>query len=245
MKQWQVLRTIFPAFITENFEFVDYKECDNRLDYWLDERGYMSREDYKKGTVREYGFTEERVIQDFPLRGKAVFLHVRRRKWRDTDDGSIFTYDYDMTEDGSRLTPEFVAFLKEEDWIHPREHPFDSGSLWRKRSRSVKTIQGDIQRLPELEAARPCRGIHSISAEYRTKSGHWRVVAELRRALYVRDQPRRSWPQRSAGGSHPRHKSRDCHRRTGENTACQTQDSQWNNPRPVIIDDAHSPALIP
>lgn len=115
MKQWQVLRTIFPAFITENFEFVDYKECDNRPDYWLYERGYMSREDYKKGAVREYGFTEERVIQDFPLRGKAVFLHVRRRKWRDTDDGSIFTYDYDMTEDGSRLTPEFVAFLKEED----------------------------------------------------------------------------------------------------------------------------------
>ncbi|MBJ2195747.1 MAG: transposase family protein [Muribaculaceae bacterium] len=115
MKQWQVLGAIFPAFITENFEFVDYKECDNRPDYWLYERGYMSREDYKKGAVREYGFTEERVIQGFPIRGKAVFLHVRRRKWRDTSDVSILTYDYDMTEDGSRLTPEFVASLKEED----------------------------------------------------------------------------------------------------------------------------------
>lgn len=115
MKQWQVLRTIFPEFITENFEFVDYKESDNQLDYRLDERGYMSLEVYKKGTVREYGFTDERKIQDFPIRGKAVFLHVRRRKWRDTEAGSIFTYDYDMTEEGSRLTPEFVAFLKEED----------------------------------------------------------------------------------------------------------------------------------
>ena len=61
--------------------------------------------------MREYGFTDERLIQDFPIRGKAVFLHVRRRKWRD----SIFTYDYDLTEEGSRLTPEFVAVLKEED----------------------------------------------------------------------------------------------------------------------------------
>lgn len=113
MKQWQVLRTIFPDIITENFEFVNYEESAERLDYWLDERGYMSREDYKKGTVREYGFTDERVIQDFPIRGKAVFLHIRRRKWRDTEDGSIFTYDYDLTEEGSRLTPEFVAFLKE------------------------------------------------------------------------------------------------------------------------------------
>lgn len=115
MKQWQVLKTVFPEVITENFEFVNYGESAGRLDYWLDERGYMSREDYKKGTVREYGFTEERVIQDFPIRGKAVYLHVRRRKWRDTEDGSIFTYDYDLTEEGSRLTPEFVAFLKEED----------------------------------------------------------------------------------------------------------------------------------
>lgn len=36
-----------------NFEFVNYEESAERLDYWLDERGYMSREDYKKGTVRE------------------------------------------------------------------------------------------------------------------------------------------------------------------------------------------------
>ena len=115
MKQWQVLRTIFPEVITENFKFVNYEESAERLDYWLDERGYMSREDYKKGTVREYGFTEERVIQDFPIRGKAVYLHVRRRKWRDTEDGSIFTYDYDLTEEGTRLTPEFVAFLKGAD----------------------------------------------------------------------------------------------------------------------------------
>lgn len=115
MKQWQVLKTIFPDIITENFEFMDFKESGTQLDYWLDERSYQSREDYKKGTVREYGFTEEKIIQDFPIRGKAVYLHVRRRKWRDTEDGSIFTYDYELAEKGTRLTPEFVAFLKGED----------------------------------------------------------------------------------------------------------------------------------
>ena len=115
MKQWQVLKTIFPEVITDNFEFTKFDEQPGRLDYWLDERGYMSREDYKKSTVWEYGFTDERVIQDFPIRGKAVYLHVRRRKWRDTADGSIFTYDFEMAEEGTRLTPEFVAFLKGED----------------------------------------------------------------------------------------------------------------------------------
>lgn len=115
MKQWQVLKTVFPEILTDNFEFVKYTEDKERLDYWLDEKGYMSKEDYRRGTVREYGFAEERIIQDFPIRGKAVFLHVRRRKWRDTQDGTIFSYDYEFTETGSRLTPEFVAFLKGED----------------------------------------------------------------------------------------------------------------------------------
>ncbi len=56
MKQWQVLKTIFPEVIAENFEFVNYVESSDRLDYWLDERGYMSKEDYKKGTARGVWF---------------------------------------------------------------------------------------------------------------------------------------------------------------------------------------------
>ena len=116
MKQWQVLRTVFPEVITDNFEFTDYIEKADRLEYWLDEREYMSREDYKKGTVRPYGFTEYKTIQDFPIRGRSVYLHVRRRKWIDRSTGEIFTYDFDgLTESGSKLSPEFVAFLKEED----------------------------------------------------------------------------------------------------------------------------------
>ena len=115
MKRWQVLKTIFPEVITDNFDFTDYKESSDRLDYWLDEREYMSREDYSKGTVRSHGFTEESVIQDFPIRGKAVYLHVRRRRWIDKADGSTFVYDYDLTEEGSKLSPEFAAFLKGTD----------------------------------------------------------------------------------------------------------------------------------
>ena len=41
MKQWQVLKTVFPEIITDNFEFINYKESVERLDYWLDERGYI------------------------------------------------------------------------------------------------------------------------------------------------------------------------------------------------------------
>lgn len=116
MKQLEVLKTVFPELITDNFEFIDYKESDTLLEYWLDEREYMSREDYKRGCVRPYGFTECRTIQDFPIRGHAVYLHVRRRKWLDRSTGEIFSYTYDnLSEAGSKLCPEFVSFLKEEN----------------------------------------------------------------------------------------------------------------------------------
>ena len=116
MKQWQVLHTVFPEMITEYFDFTDYRETPDTLEYWLDERDYMTREDYKKGTVRSYGFSEYKTIQDFPIRGRSVYLHIRRRKWIDRSTDAIFTYDFEsLTESGSKLSPEFVAFLKEED----------------------------------------------------------------------------------------------------------------------------------
>ena len=58
------------------------------------------------------GFREAQVIRDFPIRGNAVYLHVRRRKWQ-LPDGSIFSKTYDLTHLGTRITKEFAAFLKE------------------------------------------------------------------------------------------------------------------------------------
>ena len=113
MKSWEVMRVIFPDVLADYFEIVDVTESDTIIDIFMDEREFMEREDYKLGTVRSYGFTEEKVIQDFPIRGKASYLHVRRRKWRDSSTGEIFSYSYDdLTAEGSKLSPEFVAFKK-------------------------------------------------------------------------------------------------------------------------------------
>ena len=115
-KTWQILRTIFPEEITSNFDFTDYQVSVDRLDYWLEERNYLSKEDYKSGVVHPYGFTDYKTIHDFPIRGRSVYLHVRRRKWKDYSTGEIFSYQFEnLTETGSKLSPGFVAFLKDED----------------------------------------------------------------------------------------------------------------------------------
>ena len=76
----------------------------------------MDHSDDKCGTLIAHGVTDEKVIHDFPLRGNPVYLHVRRLRWYDKATGETFSYTYDdLTADGTKLTPEFVAFLKEED----------------------------------------------------------------------------------------------------------------------------------
>lgn len=58
----------------------------------------MMREDKCNSHIISHGFSEYRTIQDFPIRGRATYLHVRKRKWLDKE---------------TRLNSEFVSFLKE------------------------------------------------------------------------------------------------------------------------------------
>lgn len=116
LKSWEIMRAIFPDVLADYFEIVDIQESDMSIDIFMDEIEFLERADYKKGTVRSYGFTEAKVIQDFPIRGKASYLHVRRRRWMDHATGEIFSYSYDdLTAEGSKLSPEFVDFLKDAD----------------------------------------------------------------------------------------------------------------------------------
>lgn len=116
MKSDQLLRAILPDVLIDNFDVVNYEKSETRFDIWLDEKKVLMREDKKYSNVISHGFGDYRVIQDFPLRGRATFLHVRKRKWLDKDTGEIFSYDWELSEfDEPRLNAEFVSFLKEGD----------------------------------------------------------------------------------------------------------------------------------
>ena len=66
MNTHQLLRCIFPDVLADYFDVVDIQESVTQFDFWLDERNFMEKSDHKLGTVSSYGFTSERVIQDFP-----------------------------------------------------------------------------------------------------------------------------------------------------------------------------------
>jgi hypothetical protein len=116
MKSDHLLRAILPDVLIDNFDVVNYEKTDTRFDIWLDEKKVMMREDKKYSNVISHGFGEYHSIQDFPIRGRATYLHVRKRKWLDKDTGEIFSYDWELSEfDETRLNSEFVSFLKEGD----------------------------------------------------------------------------------------------------------------------------------
>ena len=113
MKPAQLLRAIHPDVLIDNFDIVNFDKSADRFDIYLDEKKVQLKEDKTNPDIISYGFGEYRTIQDYPIRGRATYLHVRKRKWLDKSSNEIFSYDWDLSEfDGTRLNSEFVSFLK-------------------------------------------------------------------------------------------------------------------------------------
>jgi hypothetical protein len=115
--EWKdVLERFLPKIIVDWFDItcIEDDELAKRMDLYLDEKKLIPDEIKHKQVVSD-GFTQECVVQDFPIRGRGVYLHVRRRKWKDKDTGHIYSRRFDIQHKGTELTQEFVAFLKGEN----------------------------------------------------------------------------------------------------------------------------------
>jgi len=105
---------ILPESICEYFELTKLDKDDQRevMDLYLQEINTMPQE-YLNNKLTSKGFFEEVTIQDFPLRGYKVFLHVKRRRWLNEDTGQVVFRNWDVIAKGTRITKDFAAFLKE------------------------------------------------------------------------------------------------------------------------------------
>ena len=96
----------------ENFVLTKSKKEKEVLHLYFEERNFPPQEHSTRLLISK-GFHKEVTIQDFPLRGNTVYLHVRRRRWTDKDTGQIVQRDWNLVAQGTRMTTEFAAFLKE------------------------------------------------------------------------------------------------------------------------------------
>ena len=106
-----ILELILPKEILEYFIVTNLEIQSKEVHLHLDERNEVPAE-YKHEKLISKGFHSEAVIQDFPLRNKALYLHVRRRKWEVESTSKIVSKNWNLMAEGTRYSNEFATFLK-------------------------------------------------------------------------------------------------------------------------------------
>lgn len=106
-----LIKAILPEQVFDYFEIIKVDLDHKFIDVHLDELNLPPKE-YSKEKLISKGFHEPVVFQDFPIRGKAVYLHVRRRKWQIESNKKVISRQWDLSAKGSRYTKDFATFLK-------------------------------------------------------------------------------------------------------------------------------------
>ena len=107
-----LLKLILPAMLVEHFDLVKSEQLSGKLNLYFEEKNDIPKELNSRQLISK-GFHNEVIIQDFPLRAKLVFLHVKRRRWTDKQTKEILQRDWNVVAKGTRMTKEFASFLKE------------------------------------------------------------------------------------------------------------------------------------
>lgn len=107
-----LLKLILPEFIVDHFDLTRTTKADQKMHLYFEERNIVPDE-AKERILIAHGFHNEITIQDFPLRGNSVFLHIKRRRWIDKNTRELIQRDWNLVAKGTRLTTEFASFLKE------------------------------------------------------------------------------------------------------------------------------------
>ena len=106
-----LIQLILPPEIFDYFEITNLVVEDRSVGVYLDERD-IKPSGYSDKKLISKGFHSESIIQDFPIRNKAVFLHIRRRRWLVESTKEVVSRDWDSVAEGTRYTKSFADFLK-------------------------------------------------------------------------------------------------------------------------------------
>jgi hypothetical protein len=113
-----ILQHFLQDGLLDNFEITKVEEVSNKAGDGKDLLIYLQEynklpEGYEAKEYESKGFYPEKKIQDFAVRGKVVYLVIKRRRWRNKANKSEEIHnDYSFIADGSKMTKELSDFLK-------------------------------------------------------------------------------------------------------------------------------------
>lgn len=114
----KLLHSLFPSELMDYFKIVEFQLLCNvktKEEFWViefEEKNELP-EGYNNLEYESKGFMESKLIQDFPLRGKGVYLRIKIRRWRHKQTGSIIKRNFSFLAEGSKFTKELSDFLKD------------------------------------------------------------------------------------------------------------------------------------
>jgi hypothetical protein len=106
-----LIRIVLPEGVLDYFNVKKLSKLEEEIEIYLEEQNIIP-EEYKGQKLISKGFYEEIKVQDFPIRGKAVYLCIKRRRWVNETTGEIVYRNWELVAKGTRMTREFASFLK-------------------------------------------------------------------------------------------------------------------------------------
>lgn len=107
-----LVELFLPEFILQHFKLREVRKEQETFHLDLEEAN-APPEDLSSEQLLSKGFFPVTTVQDFPIRGHKVFMHIKRRRWLRVKTGEVVYRDWTSVAPGTRITSEFAAFLKE------------------------------------------------------------------------------------------------------------------------------------
>ncbi len=107
-----ILELFFPQDLLNYFDLVNYDKEGDVLHLYFEEH-HIVPDELKGSHINSHGFHKEVIVQDFPIRGHQVLLHIKRRRWKNITNNTVHSRDWNLVSSSTKLTQEFASFLKE------------------------------------------------------------------------------------------------------------------------------------
>jgi len=118
-KMKSLIELIVPEEITRHFEYDNYENYEETSVVYIihmtekNDVSHIPKEIVHEGKAVLDGYVNSIDLQTFPLKGKEVFLRLRRRRWKKKGTSTGYSNSYTFNQSGIKATREFGSFLKE------------------------------------------------------------------------------------------------------------------------------------
>jgi len=114
----EILEIFFPSELIEYFSIKEHEilgdvatntDC---LRIIFEEKNELP-DGYNPDEYESKGFSRSKTIQDFPIRGRPVYIVLLKRRWRHKKTKKIIQRDFSFICQGAKFTSELSNFLKD------------------------------------------------------------------------------------------------------------------------------------